>query len=61
MNLDYIRKELIPKLIEKDLLALTIPDKPRSPHQTYTLTEAGRKCVQAGKIRILKMAGDNDE
>ena len=33
MNPDYIRKELIPKLIEKSFLALTIPDKPRSPHQ----------------------------
>jgi len=47
MNPDYIRKELIPKLIEKGFLALTIPDKPRSPHQKYILTEAGMKYVKA--------------
>ena len=47
MNPDYIRKGLISKLIEKGLLALTIPDKPRSPHQKYILTEAGAK---RGKI-----------
>jgi len=27
-------------------LALTIPDKPRSPHQKYILTEAGMKYVK---------------
>lgn len=47
MNSDYIRKDIIPKLIEKDFLALTIPDKPRSPHQKYILTEAGMKHVKA--------------
>ncbi len=47
MNPDYIRKDIIPKLIEKDFLALTIPDKPRSPHQKYILTEVGAK---RGKI-----------
>ena len=47
MNPDYIRKDIIPKLIEKDFLALTIPDKPRSPHQKYILTEAGMKHVKA--------------
>jgi ATP-dependent DNA helicase RecG len=46
MNLDYIRKELIPKLIKKGFLALTIPDKPRSPHQKYILTEAAKKHVK---------------
>jgi len=46
MNPDYIRKDIIPKLIEKDFLALTIPDKPRSPHQKYILTEAGMKYVK---------------
>jgi hypothetical protein len=46
MNLDYIRKELIPKLIKKGFLALTIPNKPRSPHQKYILTEAGKKHVK---------------
>ena len=43
MNPDYIRKELVHKLIEKGLLALTIPDKPRSPYQKYILTEVGAK------------------
>ena len=43
MNPDYIRKDIIPKLIEKDFLALTIPDKPRSPHQKYILTETGKE------------------
>ncbi|MBW1677587.1 MAG: hypothetical protein JRJ79_13555 [Deltaproteobacteria bacterium] len=33
MNPDYIRKEVIPQLIEKGFLGLTIPDKPRSPYQ----------------------------
>lgn len=47
MNSDYIRKDIIPKLIEKDFLALTIPDKPRSPHQKYILTKAGMKHVKA--------------
>ena len=47
MNPDYIRKELIVKLIEKGFLALTVPDKPRSPHQKYILTAAGMKHVKA--------------
>jgi len=46
MNPDYIRKELIPKLIKKGFLALTIPDKPRSPNQKYILTEAGMKHIK---------------
>ncbi len=46
MNPDYIRKDIIPKLIEKDFLVLTIPNKPRSPHQKYILTEAGMKHVK---------------
>ena len=47
MNPDYIRKELMPKLIGKGLLTLTIPDKPRSPYQKYTLTEDGRKHIKS--------------
>ena len=43
MNPDYIRKQVIPTLIEKGLLGLTIPNKPRSPYQKYILTEAGKK------------------
>lgn len=46
MNPDYIRKEIIPKLIEKGFLDLTIPGKPRSPNQKYVLTEAGRKRLE---------------
>jgi hypothetical protein len=46
MNPDYIRKDIIPKLIKKGFLVLTIPNKPRSPHQKYILTEAGMKHVK---------------
>jgi len=45
MNQDYIRKEVIPKLIEKGFLDLTIPDKPRSPYQKYVLTGAVKKSL----------------
>jgi len=43
MNPDYIRKQVMPTLIKKGLLGLTIPNKPRSPYQKYILTDAGRK------------------
>lgn len=46
MNPDYIRKEVIPRLIDEEFLSLTIPHKPRSPYQKYVLTEAGRKCLE---------------
>ena len=45
MNPDYIRKEILPKLIQKGFLGLTIPDKPRSPYQKYVLTEARKKSL----------------
>ena len=44
---DQLReKEIIPKLIEKGFLDLTIPGKPRSPNKKYVLTEAGRKRLE---------------
>jgi len=41
-------------LIKKNFLALTIPDKPRNPHQKYILTEAGMKHVRARKFGSLE-------
>lgn len=35
LSLDYVRKELLPKLIRSGWLAYTLPDAPRSPKQRY--------------------------
>ncbi len=34
-NREYFRKEILTPLIEKNIVMLTIPDKPRSPKQRY--------------------------
>ncbi|MCP4683210.1 MAG: hypothetical protein GY864_12820 [Desulfobacterales bacterium] len=34
-NRDYFRKEILNPLIQKDLLKMTIPEKPNSPKQKY--------------------------
>jgi len=40
-NRDYFRKKVLNPLIEKELLELTIPDKPKSPNQKYRITKKG--------------------
>ena len=34
-NRDYFRKEILNPLIQKDLLKMTVPEKPNSPKQKY--------------------------
>ena len=34
-------------MVEEELLALTIPDKPKSPKQQYVTTEKGKQVLQA--------------
>ena len=46
-NRDYFRKEILNPLIEKGLLKLTIPDKPKSPKQKYMSSkERIKNCQQ---------------
>jgi len=42
----YVLKEYIQPLVEEGLLALTIPDKPRSSRQKYLTTEQGRNSLE---------------
>lgn len=39
---EYFRKSFLQPAIELGLIALTIPDKPRSSKQRYYLTEKGK-------------------
>lgn len=38
----HVLEEYIQPLVAEELLAATIPDKPKSPHQKYMTTEKGR-------------------
>ena len=42
---NYLR-HILP-LVEAELLALSIPDKPRSPQQRYLITDAGRNWLES--------------
>ena len=42
----YVLREYIQPLVEEGLLALTIPDKPKSSRQKYITTENGRKSLE---------------
>jgi ATP-dependent DNA helicase RecG len=44
------RHQVLNPLLERDLVEMTIPDKPRSSRQRYRLTEKGRRLLtQMGK------------
>ena len=43
----YFRKEILSPLLEEELLKMTIPDKPRSPHQRYVITKKGRNFLDS--------------
>jgi len=42
-NRTKFRHQVLGPLLEAGLIEMTIPDKPTSPKQTYSLTEKGRK------------------
>ncbi len=44
-NRSKFRKKYVTPLLEADILAMTIPDKPTSSRQQYTLTEKGRRLL----------------
>ncbi len=44
-NRSKFRKKYLTPLLEEDILAMTIPDKPTSSRQQYTLTEKGRRLL----------------
>lgn len=47
----YLQPALTAGLIE-----MTLPDKPRSPHQTYRLTDAGRAVLAGSRPQPLSAA-----
>ncbi len=44
-NRSMFRKKYVTPLLEADILAMTIPDKPTSSRQQYTMTEKGRRLL----------------
>ena len=42
----HLRQTILKPLVEEDLLALTIPEKPNSPKQHYVTTEKGKKLIK---------------
>lgn len=48
-NRDHFRKQVIGSLIEHNLILMTIPEKPRSPHQKYILSPEGRMVLEQRK------------
>ena len=45
-NREYFRKAYLNVAIEDGLIERTIPDKPRSINQKYSLTEKGKKAKE---------------
>ncbi|MCK4667641.1 putative DNA binding domain-containing protein [Candidatus Dependentiae bacterium] len=50
-NRKYVRTSIILPLLESELLAMTIPNKPSSPKQKYVITEAGKALLKRLKKR----------
>lgn len=48
-NRTRFRKQVLKPLIDAELIAMTIPDKPQSSRQRYVITEKGREVLEAGK------------
>ena len=40
------RRNVLLPLIQDDFIEMTIPDKPRSQHQRYRITQAGREVLE---------------
>ena len=45
-NREYFRKAYLNVAIDDGLIEMTIPDKPKSIHQKYRLTEKGEKAKE---------------
>ena len=45
-NRVYVFKDYVSPLVDEGLIALTIPDKPKSPRQKYVTTEQGRNSLE---------------
>ena len=43
---EHFRKNYLEPLITNDYLAMTIPDKPKSPHQRYSTTPKGKAHIE---------------
>lgn len=48
-NRTKLRDHVVNPLIETGLLAMTLPDKPRSPKQRYVTTDAGQRMLDGSK------------
>ncbi|MBV5303296.1 MAG: hypothetical protein JZU70_03720 [Chlorobium sp.] len=44
-NRSKFRKKYLTPLLEEDILAMTIPDKPTSSRQCYCLTDKGKELL----------------
>ena len=47
-NRTRFRKQVLKPLIEAELIAMTIPGKPKSSKQRYVITEKGRQVLETG-------------
>ena len=48
-NRDHFRKTILNPMVEEELLALTVPDKPKSPKQHYMTTDKGKQLLKASE------------
>ena len=46
---EHFRKTILNPMVEEELLALTVPDKPNSPKQHYVTTEKGKQVLKASE------------